>query len=83
MQRRRRHEQHLQIEATLKVQKAEKEAELQLAKAKLDAELSTLALQREAAAAIAQAEALEAAEQDIGDSIKTDPSSQANLKNKI
>ena len=69
-------------EATIKVQKAEKEAELQLGKAKLDAELSALALQREAAAAIAQAEALEAAELDIGDSIRTDPSS-LDLQNEI
>lgn len=48
-------------EARLKVEQAEIEAKLQLKKAKLDAELGTLTLQREAAAAVAQAEALEAA----------------------
>lgn len=70
-------------EAELKVQRAEKEAELQLGKAKLEAELGALELQREAAAAIAQAEALEAAELDLEGSIKTDVSSQANLQNEI
>ena len=45
--------------------------------------MSALALKKEAAAAIAQAEALEVAELDIGYSIKTDPSSQENLKNEI
>ncbi|XP_067306911.1 uncharacterized protein [Pseudorasbora parva] len=70
-------------EAELKVQSAEKEAELQLGKAKLEAKLGALELQREAAAAIAQAEALEAAELDLEDSIKTDVSSQAKLRNEI
>lgn len=70
-------------EAELKVQRAEREAELQLGKAKLEAELGALELQREAAAAIAQAEALEAAELDIEGSSKTDISSQANLQNEI
>ena len=44
--------------------------------------MSALALQREAAAAIAQAEALETAELEIGDSIRTDPSS-LDLQNEI
>nr|XP_055034971.1 uncharacterized protein LOC129422846 [Misgurnus anguillicaudatus] len=70
-------------EAELKVQRAEKEAELQLGKAKLEAELGALELQREAAAAIAQAEALEAAELDLEGSVKTEVSSQANLQNEI
>ncbi len=66
-------------EAELKIQRAE----LQLGKAKLEAELCALKHQREAAAAIAQAEALEVAELDQEDSIKTDLSSQANLQSEI
>lgn len=50
-------------EAKLKVESAAKEAELHLSKAKLEAELKALEFKREAAAAIAQAEALEAAEE--------------------
>ncbi|XP_062413389.1 uncharacterized protein LOC119222763 [Pungitius pungitius] len=70
-------------EAQLKVERAAKEAELQLGKAKLEAKLGALELRREAAAAIAQAEALEAAELDLEDSIKTDISSRANLQGEI
>lgn len=69
-------------EAKLKVEKAAKEAELLLGKAKLEAELSALALQREAAAAIAQAEALEAAEE-LENSVKSDSSSQKALQREI
>ena len=48
-------------EMRLKIERAETEAKLHLEKAKLDAELGALNLQREVAAAIAQAEILEAA----------------------
>lgn len=68
-------------EAKLKVESAEKEAALQLSKVKLEAELKALEFEREAAAAIAQAEALEAAvelEFDGSDSI-----AQENLQKDI
>lgn len=48
-------------EMRLKIEQAETEAKLHMEKAKLDAELEALHLQREAAAAIAKAEILEAA----------------------
>eukprot|EP00064_Thunnus_orientalis_P004434 superscaffoldBa00000404_g4446 len=47
-------------ETRLRIEKAEIEAKLLLEKAKLDAELAALNLQREAVAAVVQAEALEA-----------------------
>ena len=43
------------------MESAERDAKMRLERAKLDAELGTLNFQREAAAALAQAEALEAA----------------------
>ncbi|KAK5868744.1 hypothetical protein PBY51_009734 [Eleginops maclovinus] len=69
-------------EARLKVEKAEKEAELQLGKAKLEAELSALEQQKEAAAAEAQAEALEAAEY-RENSVKSGSSSHEVLQEEI
>ncbi|XP_054867909.1 uncharacterized protein LOC129347292 [Amphiprion ocellaris] len=68
-------------EAKLKVESAAKEAELQLSKAKLDAELKALEYKREAAAAIAQAEALEAAEELESD--KSDSIARENLEKDI
>lgn len=69
-------------EVQLKVEKAAKEAELQLHRAKLETELSALALQRDAAAAIAQAEVLEAAEE-LQNSFKSDSSSHKALQRLI
>ncbi|KAK7892056.1 hypothetical protein WMY93_024019 [Mugilogobius chulae] len=62
----------------LKVESAEKEAELQLGKAKLEAELKALEYKREAAAAIAHAEAMEAGEE--GTENKSDILAQENLQ---
>lgn len=52
-------------EAKLKNEQAEREAKALLEKARLDPELSALTLQREAAATVAQAEILEAAEEQL------------------
>ncbi|XP_067279227.1 uncharacterized protein [Pseudorasbora parva] len=52
-------------EGKLKIEQAEKEAKALLEKARLTAELSALTLQREAAAAVAQAKILEAAEEQL------------------
>lgn len=61
---------------------AEKEAQLKVEKARLEAELGTLALQREAAAATAQAETLEAAENQEN-SVKSGSSSHKDLQKEI
>ncbi len=65
-------------EAKLKIEQAEREARALLEKARLDAELSALTLQREAAAAVAQAEILEAAEEQSN--VPDDKSAKKSLK---
>ena len=50
-------------EARLKVESAERDAKIRIEKAKLDAELGAMSLHREAAAAMAEAEAFETAEE--------------------
>lgn len=65
-------------EAKLKIEQAEKEAKALLEEARLTAELNALTLQREAAAAVAQAEILEAAEEKI--KVTDDKSARRSLK---
>ena len=60
---------------------ADKEIKLKLEKARLDAELEALALQREAAAAVVQAEVLEAAEKQVKE--PRSKSSKASVKREL